>query len=117
VVEDEGILSADEMDRAVTRGPGNMTGYTDRWSKSFFVRELPDGNILNVIVVLLPEARENSSVWVIAGRDGEILARSEVKIPYEVWNDTSDGHYLASYWDAEALEHVVVKLEVTIDPS
>jgi len=92
VVEDEKILSSGELDRAVTHGPGTSTSFTSAWSKSFFVRELPDGNILNVIVVLLPEARENSSVWVIAGRDGEILARSEVEIPYEVWNDTSDGH-------------------------
>jgi len=83
------------------------------------VRELPDGNILNVIIVFPEDFPEDpsSSIWVIANRDGEILARTSIEIAYSVWNDTPDGHYLASYWDYEALEPVVARLEVTIGPA
>ena len=114
IVEDESVLSA-ELDRAVTRAPGNTISYTNAWSKSFFVGELPSGNILNVILEF-PEDPDNphTSLWVIVTPDGDIVARTRVSTGYRVWNDTPDGHYLASYWDGSSLQFLASKLEVTI---
>ena len=64
IIEDESVLSSAELDRAVTRAPGNTVSYTNAWSKSFFVGELPSGNILNVILEF-PEDPDNpyTSLW------------------------------------------------------
>ncbi len=119
VVEDESVVPSSEMDRIVTRGPGPTTRYTTAWSRSFFVRELENGNILNV-VRMWPEGEGEGEVpspktlWVVVSPNGEILARTPMERGYRVWNDTPDGHYLASY--GEDYEFFVTKLEVTISP-
>ena len=115
IVEDESVLSSAELDRAVRRGPGNRVSYTDAWSKSFFVGELPSGNILNVILEF-PEDLDDSqtSLWVVVTPDGDIVARTRIPEGYRVWNDTPDGHYLASYWDNGSLQFLAAKLDVTI---
>ena len=115
IVEDESVLSSAELDRAVTRTPGNSVSYTDAWSKSFFVGELPSGNILNVILEF-PEdpANPQTSLWVIVTPDGNIVAKTRIAKGYRVWNDTPDCHYLASYWDDSSLQFLAAKLEVTI---
>lgn len=116
IVEDENIVGPSQLHRAVTRGANNRISYTNAWTKSFFVREMEDGNILNVVLVWpeTPGERRASSLWVVVSPEGEVLARTPLDRGYSVWNDTPDGHLLASYWDAEALEYVAVKLEVTI---
>ena len=117
VVEDESVLSSAELDRATIPrpGPGNWVTYTSRWSKSFYVGELADGNILNVILEFPEDPDDPStSLWVIVTPDGEIVARTRAQKAYRVWNDTPDGHFLASYWDRSTLQPLAAKLEVTI---
>lgn len=115
VVEDESILSSSQLDRAIVRRSDNRLTYTSRWSKSFYVGELADGNILNVILEY-PENPDdpNTSRWVIVTPDGDIVAATRIPRPYRVWNDTPEGHYLASYWDSRSLQTLAAKLEVTI---
>ena len=116
IVEDEDIVSSSELDRAVTRGPNNSMSYTNVWTKSLYVREMEDGNILNVILVWpeSSEERRETGLWVVLSPEGEVLARTLLDRGYSVWNDTPDGHLLASYWDYERLANIAVKLEVTI---
>lgn len=117
VVEDESILSSALLNRAIVPqpGPGDWVAYTSRWSKSFYVGELSDGNILNVILEYPEDPDDPStSLWVIVTPDGEIVARTRAQKAYRVWNDTPDGHFLASYWDRSALQPLAAKLEVTI---
>ena len=117
VVEDESILSSAQLNRAIVPrpGPGNWVSYTSRWSKSFYVGELSDGNILNVILEY-PEDPDgpSTSLWVIVTPDGDIVATTRTPKAYQVWNDTPDGHLLASYWDRSSLQSLAAKLEVTV---
>ncbi len=114
LLEDQSIVSSSELDRAVTR-VNTSVAYTNAWSKSFFVREMEDGNILNVVRVFPESSTEGrtSSLWVVVSPDGEVLARTPVERGYSVWNDTPEGHLLASYWDYDRSEGVAAKLEVT----
>ena len=116
VIEDETVVSASELDRAVTYMSG---GYrtTSAWTKSFFVHELDDGAILNVVRVL-PEGEwdkvQASSEWLVISPDGRILAREPLERGYRVWSATPDGGYLASYYDYETHQLAAAKLEVTV---
>ena len=105
IFEDEDIVSSSELERAVTHGPNNETAYTNAWTKSTYVREMEDGNILNVILVFPanPEDAPTTSLWVVVSPEGEVLAQTSMDRGYTVWNDTPDGHLLASYWDNERL--------------
>ncbi len=115
VVEDESVVPSSEMDRIVTRGPGPTTRYTTAWSRSFFVHEMENGNILNMVRVWPEDVDEGpKTLWVVVSPNGEILARTLMERGYRVWSDTPDGHYLASYGDG--LYSYVAKLEVTISP-
>ncbi len=116
IVEDEDIVSSSELERAVTHGPNNETAYTNAWTKSTYVREMEDGNILNVVLVYPenPEDAPTTSLWVVVSPEGEVLAQTPLDRGYTVWNDTPYGHLLASYWDNERLEPIAVKLEVTV---
>ena len=117
IVEDEGVVSSSELDRAVERAPGNTVSYSDGWSKSFFVGELVNGNILNVVLEF-PEDPDDpqTSLWVVVTPKGEIVGRTRLPKGYRIWNDTPDGHYLASYWDDDSFQFLAAKLEVTITP-
>ena len=114
VIEDETVVSASELDRAVTYTPD---GYrtTNAWTKSIFVHELDDGAILNVVWVYEGESRA-SSEWLVISPDGRILARESVEKPYRVWSATPDGRYLASYYDYETYQLAAAKLDVTVSP-
>ncbi len=116
IIEDEGILSSSELDRAVTRGPGSRISYTNAWSKSVYVGEMEDGNILNV-AVFYPEEEDARawSSWMVVSPNGEVMAHTRVTKGYHVWNDAPGGHYLATYWDHETSQSAAVKLEVTIE--
>lgn len=115
VVEDESIIASSELDRAVERGPGQRTSYTTAWSKSFFVHELEDGRILNVVWVY-PENEDDPghSLWVVVSANGRVSARTQIPRRYQVWSATPDGHFLATYWHDEKLQYFAVKLEVTL---
>ena len=113
--EDESVIPSSGMDRIVQRPPGPSTEYTTAWSRSFFVREMENGNILNVVRVWPENVDEGpKTLWVVVSPNGDILARTFMERGYRVWNDTPDSHYLASY--GEDYEFVAVKLEVTISP-
>ena len=45
---------------------------------------------------------------------GGYVAPTRVPEGYRVWNDTPDGHYLASYWDDASLQFLAAKLNVAI---
>ena len=116
VIEDETVVSASELDRAVTYMSG---GYrtTSAWTKSFFVHELNDGAVLNVVRVQ-PEGEwgkvRASSEWLVISPDGRILAREPLERGYRVWSATPDGGYLASYYDYETDQLAAAKLDVTV---
>ncbi len=86
LVEDESIVASSEVDRAVTHGPNNSTSYTSAWTKSTYVGEMPDGNILNVVLVW-PESSEqeqqpSTSLWVVVSPEGEVLAQTPFERGY-----------------------------------
>lgn len=112
VIEDETVVSASELERAVTY---TATGYrtTTAWTRSVFVHELDDGNILNVVSVYEGEYRA-SSEWLVVSPDGRILARESLEKPYLVWSATPDNRYLASYYDYETDQLAAAKLDVTV---
>ena len=112
VIEDETVVSASELDRAVTY---TATGYrtTSAWTKSVFVHELDDGNILNVVYVYEGEYWA-SSEWLVVSPDGRILARESLEKPYLVWSATPDDRYLASYYDYETYQMAAAKLDVAV---
>ncbi len=114
VIEDEGVVSASERDRAVTYLPDGYE-YNSGWTRSYFINELENGNILNVVKVW-PEEGPPTSEWLVVSPEGSILARSPVAKGYEVWNATPDGRYLATYWDDPAGMDAAVKLEVAVGP-
>lgn len=117
LVEDEGVVSSSELDRAVAFGPNNSRTYTSRWTKSSFVHELADGAVLNVVeVVPADDALPQSGLWLVVSPDGEIVARTPTARRYRVWNATPDGHFLATYWDEPNLRSVAVKLAVELAP-
>ncbi len=115
LVEDHGVVSPAELDRAVTP----EGGYTSEWTKSVHVSEMsPGGNILAVVrVVPLEEDARRSSLWLVVSPTGEILARTSVALDYTVWNATPDGRYLASFWDYDRIEPAAVKLEIELTPT
>lgn len=115
VIEDEDVVSASELDRAVTYGSNNSKSYTSAWTRSVFVDELEDGNILNVVRIS-PEEGPPTSEWLVVSPEGRILARTPVARGYEVQNATPDGHYLATYWNDAASMDAAVKLEVVVGP-
>lgn len=118
VIEDEDVVSASELDRAVTYLPGGGIRTTTAWTRSVFVHELEDGNILNVVMVHPPEPEGagTSTEWLVVSADGRILARTSVAKGYKVWNATPDGHYLATYWDYDSLQFAAVKLAAAAAP-
>ena len=113
LIEDETVVSASELDRAVTY---MSNGYrtTSRWTKSFFVHELNDGAILNVVWVRSEDESRPSSEWLVISPDGRILAREPLEKGYMVWSATPDGGYLASYYDYQTHQMAAAKLEVTV---
>lgn len=116
VIEDEDVVSASELDRAVTYGDNNSKSYTSAWTRSYFIDELEDGNILNVVRIWPEDEGPPTSEWLVVSPEGSILARTPVAKGYEVWNATPDGHYLAAYWDDAASTFAAVKLEVVVGP-
>ena len=114
VIEDEDVVSASELDRAVTYGDNNSKSYTSAWTRSSFIDELEDGNILNVVRIWPEDESPPTSEWLVVSPEGSILARTSVAKGYEVWNATPDDHYLAAYWDDEASTFAAVKLEVVV---
>lgn len=68
------------------------------------------------MILEFPEDPDDSqtSLWVVVTPDGDIVARTRVPEGYRVWNDTPDGHYLASYWDDASLQFLAAKLNVAI---
>lgn len=117
IVEDESIVSSAELDRAVEFGPNNRRAYKSAWTKSSFVHELDDGNILNVVeVVPADAAAPRTGLWVVVSPDGTVLARTPVPKRYRVWNAAPDGHFLATYWEESNLRSVAAKLKVEFAP-
>ena len=118
VIEDEDVVSASELDRAVTYLPDGGLRTTTAWTRSVLVHELEDGNILNVVMVYPPEPADakTSTEWLVVSPDGRILARTPVAKGYKVWSATPDGRYLATYWDYDSLQFAVVKLEAAVSP-
>lgn len=112
LIQDEDVVSASERERAVTYRPGGY-GVTTRWTRSIFVHEMEDGNVLNVVKAW-PEDGGASGEWLVVSPDGRLLARTPVAKSYNVWSATPDGHYLASYWDDRSLQMAVAKLEVAV---
>ncbi len=119
VVEDHGVVSPAELERAVVHGSNNSRSYTTAWTRSVHISEMSEGgNIISVVrVVPQEEGVRRSSLWVVVSPNGEILARTAAAFDYTVWNATPDGHYLASLWDNDRLEPAAVKLEVTLSPA
>lgn len=119
VIEDEDVVSASELDRAVTYLPDGGVRTTSAWTRSVFVHELEDGNVLNVVMVYPQEPADarTSTEWLVVSPDGRILARTPVAKGYHVWNATPDGRYLATYWDYDSLQFAAAKLEATVSPS
>lgn len=117
VIEDEGVVSASELDRAVTY-TSNSFRTTTAWTQSVFVHEMEDGDILNVVVVHPeePAGARATTEWLVVSPDGRMLARTPVAKAYYVWNAAPDGHYLATYWDYDSLQFAVAKLEVVVSP-
>ena len=113
VVEDEDVVSASERDRAVTYLPDGYQ-FTNAWTRSSFIDELEDGNILNVVRIWPEDEGSFTGEWLVVSPEGSILARTPVAKGYEVWNATPDGHYLAAYWDDAASTFAAVKLEVVV---
>ena len=68
------------------------------------------------MIVEYPEDPDDpsTSLWVVVTPDGDIVAATRAPKPYQVWNDTPDGHHLASYWDRSSLQSLAAKLKVTI---
>jgi len=116
VIEDEDVVSASELDRAVTYGNNNSNKYTTAWTRSFFIDELENGDILNIVRVSPEDDAPPTSEWLVISPEGSILARTPVAKGYDVWNATPDGHYLATYWDDAASMDAAVKLEVVVGP-
>ena len=117
VIEDQDVVSALELNRAVTYGPNNYKKYSSAWTRSVFVDEFEDGNILNVVRVSLEDEGPPTSEWLVISPEGSILARTPMAKGYEVQNATLDGHYLATYWDDAASMDAAVKLELVVGPS
>lgn len=115
IVEDESLLASREVERAVQRAAANTVRYSDAWNKSFFVSELDNGNILNVIVEFPDDPDDpQTSLWIVVTPAGKIAGQIRLPKGYRIWNATPDGHYLASYWDNDSLQHLAAKLEVAI---
>ncbi len=111
-IEDEDVVSASERGRVMTRTPEDYRTTTG-WTRSIFVRQMEDGDILTVVKVW-PEnvAAGASAEWLVVSPDGRILARTPVAKAYHVRNATPDGHCLAAYWDGDSPQTAVAKLDV-----
>ena len=118
VVEDERIVSSAELDRAVTYGPGSRKSFGNWWTRSSFVHELEDGNIL-AVVSFFPERGTDErvqTIWLVVSPEGVVLGRTSVMRQMEVWRATPDGAFLATYWDGPTQQHFAAKFEVEFVP-
>lgn len=118
VVEDERIVSSAELDRAVTYGPGDRKSFVNWWTRSSFVHELQDGNIL-AVVSFFPERGTDEriqTIWLVVSPGGAVLGRTSVMRQMEVWRATPDGAFLATYWDGPTQQHFAAKFKVEVAP-
>ncbi len=118
VAEDERIVSSAELDRAVGYGPGGAKSFANWRTRSSFVHELEDGNILNVVSFFPRKGTEKriQTIWLVVSPDGAVLGRASVMRQMEVWRATPNGAFLATYWDGPTQQHFAAKFTVAIAP-
>lgn len=96
IVVDEDVISSSELIRATApESPGTL--YQFRWTRSMYVGETTDGDILNVALYYSDRRGRPYSLWTVVTPEGTILASTLHDKAYRVWDRTRTGAYLASY--------------------
>ena len=93
VMEDETIVSASEMNRAISADGS----YRTNWPRSVFMDEMTDGTILNVVrePSHSPGSRRWHSRWVAISPSGAVIARTRFNKAYWMMRRSTAGQYLA----------------------
>ena len=105
VVEDDSIVSASQLQRALPKAGT----YSLQWDQSVFIDEMSDGRILNIVNVYRPRGRLPRPVWVVVSAQGDILARTQFERFYGVFGRSETDRYLAVH------DGSVVELEVAVE--
>ncbi len=91
VIEDETIVSPEEIRRALPRG-----GKGVQWNRPVFVDQVSGGNILTVVRYYPRRQRAAQGLWVVVSPEGDVLAKSRFREDYRMITATgTDGRYLA----------------------
>ncbi len=106
MVQDEGIVPREELDRALPGGNRRVM----QWNRPVFIDEMPDGNILTVIRYYPAGNRPPQGLWVVVSPAGEVLAKTRFDESYWfIAPAGNDGRYVA--W----LSDGIVMLDVTLE--
>jgi hypothetical protein len=95
----------------VSRESGRQTfAYAWYHPQSRGVYPLPGGGLLNVIT----RSDQGDSLWEVWTRGGELRSRTLVRRGYRPFDQAENGDVLAVHFSPETLEHIVVRLRVTV---